>query len=288
MTRQRRNLKLLVLISATMLVAPAFAADSSPTQPASKPASQFGSVEELKHRIAQAKKEWYDPYRADKYVLPNHEAYVFLADALASPSKEVRDFAISTLLTIDYPIRSGAFLKYLSDKYPIDVQMVAVIKAAAPNGGDPTEFWKSWGIWLKKANALLGAEVCPPYFGQAFVAVETAISEPGVEKAKMENQTLVFRRVVACLSKAATSQERELLLRGISFGLDSRVLPDVILEVYPIEPAANIRRILLRYIDGEWTDPKLLATVKRIVALAQKDPDAECAAMAAKLAKRYK
>lgn len=263
--------------SAGMSPAPAKTSAATTT---SAPAA--GPVAELNSRIAEAKRKFYDPSKHDQYIIRDHEAYVFLAEALDSPDPEVRALAIKTLLALDYPIRGTAFLKFLSEKYPVEVQMVAMIWVLDGRGTTIEELDKARGVVSSRVNALLDAAVCPPHFEEVLVL----LGQRHLELIDRANQPLVLKRAFVCWSRSTTLKRQWSIRTSIWGVFDSTMVLDAIEWWYPIEPNAGLRRAMVAGFEYGWTDSKTLTVVKRIMALAQKDPDKETAALATKILPR--
>lgn len=238
--------------------------------------SGYTTVAELRKATQDKLKEVYEPYKGLQYAPPDDiDAFAFLAECLDGKSAEIRAEATRLIADLPYEIRATLFDKYLSDRYPLPVQMVALSRSMQKCGAGTGYAERMGETWGRILNASCGGPVAPPYFAEVVGSTTDVI----VAKAHLtgEVHSMLARRMLYLLSSVPEKQRGKLIV-ALSTWVDKTSLADEIVAWYSVEHDASVRRLVLWEvcIQGNWDNqPTAIVKLKQIASLAGKDWDAE-------------
>jgi hypothetical protein len=206
---------------------------------------------------------------------------------LDDPDPSLRDEAAEIIAKAPKRIPATRLLKYLSEDYPPNVRMAALVRTLKEEYTEKELADKNRrgfvyddsvkAKWAKVMNDLMAGPVCPPYFAEAVRAAD----RDEEWQVKPENQLIVFRRILA-------SEECK------AIGHIYRFLPkdQAIAELttwYPLESDAEVRLIMLEILKYCGRDVVTARTKARpVFELATKDYDKKNADFAKECLEKWK
>jgi hypothetical protein len=262
--------KLGAVVIMACCLAPLSSAEPSASGPTTTNAAVDGDIKEMREAVSAAMKKWYEPAQKDYRLQPDMDAFGFLVKYLCSSKEEVRQEAIKVVVELKYPIKSALFEPCMSDKYPLDVQMVAFgrsVRGDGMFGEDRERMKKTWVAMAKK----LSAPIAPPYF--KYVMLQLGQTFPARDVLSQTDQSIICRRILSVVG-GLTHGEKVSVFQAAILYVDQATLATEMVQWYGVETDPEAREFMLwlcSQIKGG-NDHKAIAIARKVVKLALADP----------------